>query len=832
MKRSVFGLALWMGFFLFSPTAEATHYLGSEITYEHLSGCTYRIYVTEYFDCSGIVAPPSVPSGGLSFLQTSGGCLSNQPTAINNWMVASDTEVTPFEGYFNTSAPCGSGGPLYRVRQLVFYRDYDFCNVTCPVRLSSSGCCRNGGVINLVSPSASSYAVHSEMLDPAANNSSPVWLDPSFAILDIGQKHRISLAASDPDGDSLVYSLEGLFTANGVPVNYNLGYSATSPLGPGVGISINPKTGDLSLPNTLTLPLGTYSIGVSVTEYRNGTPLGKYHRDFSAMAILGINGPGGTHPEPYIAPFGGNYPNPVGATYIDSFTVQAFQGVNLQLPIELLYPAPMGTDSFEISWSQNLPGSAFANHKNGFFMLSVKDTFPVARLHWTPQQAGQYAFNVKLEDTAKEVLSIADHSFLIVVEPCDLAVEVGMPGIDTFTICAGDSLTLNASVTGGTGPYAYFWDMTGDTTASSTYAAPGWYAVEAVGLNGCHSVDTFKIQFADACVWPGDADNDGTANNNDLLALGLTYGNTGPLRPNANLSWAAQQAINWNDTLPNGVNAVYCDTDGNGIVNDDDTLAISLNYGLTHMKGQSSLGAAGDPPLFLQAPDTVLVGDTVVMPLIFGLDSNLATDIYGMALTVQYDPMLVDSGSAHFQYNGWLGNYGNNLLGLQKDHYANGEIDLALTRTDLQNMSGYGAVANFSIVMIDDIAGKTEVSETLSLEIVKVRIIRVDGSEVLVDPQGSQIVLTKPSSTRLEDGLGKSLTIYPQPAQDQVFLEMDRPQAWEATLYNLDGKVLRSTRTFQDSRIALSLEGLSPGMYLVRVSSERGQAVRKVLVRR
>lgn len=80
-------------------------------------------------------------------------------------------------------------------------------------------------------------------------------------------------------------------------------------------------------------------------------------------------------------------------------------------------------------------------------------------------------------------------------------------------------------------------------------------------------------------VFPGDLNNDGTANYLDLLPLGVAYGQTGPTRFEATLNWQPQEAELWPFNLPvSGVNLVSVDADGNGIIDSLDLDAIAFNY--------------------------------------------------------------------------------------------------------------------------------------------------------------------------------------------------------------------------------------------------------------
>jgi len=75
-----------------------------------------------------------------------------------------------------------------------------------------------------------------------------------------------------------------------------------------------------------------------------------------------------------------------------------------------------------------------------------------------------------------------------------------------------------------------------------------------------HLHDLFNSDFqnacgsciSDTCVWPGDANSDGVANNFDVLELGIAAGSVGPVRPGANIFWTGQSGTPWSNTYANG----------------------------------------------------------------------------------------------------------------------------------------------------------------------------------------------------------------------------------------------------------------------------------------
>ena len=91
------------------------------------------------------------------------------------------------------------------------------------------------------------------------------------------------------------------------------------------------------------------------------------------------------------------------------------------------------------------------------------------------------------------------------------------------------------------------------------------------------------ITITSTIVWPGDANNDGTANVADVLPLGLYYNSTGPARPNASMTWTGQICPpGWNPDQ-----AAYADCNGDGVIDVADVLPIGLNYNQTHSKRSS-----------------------------------------------------------------------------------------------------------------------------------------------------------------------------------------------------------------------------------------------------
>ena len=166
-------------------------------------------------------------------------------------------------------------------------------------------CCRNGTIANLISPGnvGTTYWEHIPGPEIVAVNNSPRFNKRPPIYICANIPIAFDHSATDPDGDSLVYSLcdpfdglspscpvvpggAGCPTTNTPPpyssVPFASPYSSSYPLSSSPAININPSTGFLNgVPNLI----GQWVVGVCVSEYRAGVLIGTHHRDFQFNVI-------------------------------------------------------------------------------------------------------------------------------------------------------------------------------------------------------------------------------------------------------------------------------------------------------------------------------------------------------------------------------------------------------------------------------------------------------------------------------------------------------------------------------------------------------------------
>ncbi len=284
MKRIFLSIAACLFFaaaMVLPKTAEASHEMGADLTYQCINACTIRVYLRAYRYCPGA----SGIGNNITFTSQTPGC--GQPQALGNWSTQVTTEVTPVCPGFVTGCQ-QVGAPIGGVQEYFWYRDYNICNVpNCIFTISWSDCCRNPNITGLNNASSQGIAISATTLNTNITpcNSSPQFANPPVPYICQGQPFTFNQGASDPEGDSLSYSLGPCYqTAPNTQVVYAPGYSQNAPLGPSWNVTINPVTGDVTvIPQPGNMVVGVMCVYVG--EWRNGILINTIVRDIQMTVI-------------------------------------------------------------------------------------------------------------------------------------------------------------------------------------------------------------------------------------------------------------------------------------------------------------------------------------------------------------------------------------------------------------------------------------------------------------------------------------------------------------------------------------------------------------------
>ncbi len=276
-----------LSFFLiaaFLPST-ATHTKGGWMYYEYLgpginnpADLRYRVGLNYYIECSSFIIEPVFnfsifnASFPFNFIQD-----VPVPLGTNNQNQNCNQPAC---------YPCISNIPTICYKILNYETIIELPPSAAGYILSKQRCCRINNISNLQAPSNEAGVTYTISIPgvntPIANahiNSSPRFNFNDTTIVCAENPFSVSFAATDSDGDSLVYSFCNSYTGASqadpnpgtsspppfAPVPYSLPYSGVQPLGPGV--SINARTGVVS---GTAPPPGEYVITICVTELRNG----------------------------------------------------------------------------------------------------------------------------------------------------------------------------------------------------------------------------------------------------------------------------------------------------------------------------------------------------------------------------------------------------------------------------------------------------------------------------------------------------------------------------------------------------------------------------------
>ena len=292
MKKILIYLFGIIVFVLSAPDLHASHIVGGEMTYRHISGRKFEIRLSLRRDCfNGSVEAQFDDPANIAIYNSEGKLLNYlgfqgilQPKFNNddtlNEILKTECEVIGGDVCVHTTTyidtvelPFLTGGYLF-----VYQR-----------------CCRNKTLTNVLDPEFTGATYTLRITEDALryNNSSPKFVAwPPIYIC--GDRPLVfNHSAIDAEGDSIVYSLcapyQGGDTSNSKPtvaarppyktIVYRQPYSLFNLLGNSPALAIDRNTGILTGTPDPTVT-GQYLVGVCMSEFRNGRLLSEIRRDF------------------------------------------------------------------------------------------------------------------------------------------------------------------------------------------------------------------------------------------------------------------------------------------------------------------------------------------------------------------------------------------------------------------------------------------------------------------------------------------------------------------------------------------------------------------------
>ncbi|MCP4441678.1 MAG: T9SS type A sorting domain-containing protein [Aureispira sp.] len=371
-----------------------------------------------------------------------------------------------------------------------------------------------------------------------------------------------------------------------------------------------------------------------------------------------------------------------------------------------------------------------------------------------------------------------------------------------------------ATASGGGGVYAYNWSN-GSNAAVIQGLCPGVYTVtvSSSGTAGA-AIKTVTIGL-NGCVWPGDTDDNTVANNWDLLPIALAYGQQGFPRSSTGTTWAGVSAQDWNvvGALAGLPDYKHIDCDGNGLIDLNDANAIVQNYGQSYVRSTSS--ATGQLPIYVNSA-TASPKDKVALPINLGTVNSLATDVYGVAFTINYDPDLVEYGSVDADFmTSWLG---NDLMDVRYDFSQQGKLEVAVARKDRINISGYGQIGTLYFTIIEDILRSSSPGpQTMVISIDNIRLINKNNNEIGTNSISS-VVTISPVATAVDKKAlrNNEIQVFPNPAKTHIQIQ-STDLIETVQIYTTTGQLVHTQ--LDNFKQPIEIQQLPRGMYILSVKT-------------
>jgi len=340
---------------------------------------------------------------------------------------------------------------------------------------------------------------------------------------------------------------------------------------------------------------------------------------------------------------------------------------------------------------------------------------------------------------------------------------------------------------------------------------PGFVGTDAFDLfyctaaNACHQVKTIITVTAsqdttgacpcvDDCIWEGDANNDGKVSLLDLQKIGADMGSLVAKKENLNHGlWYGQKGDTSND-------AVFSDSNGDGVVTEDDVNAILENYGNLRSFSQYESLITDDYIIELEAQEeSVDSGDVLHINIIAGNDEFPAIDVHSFSFALNVSADLADSSSMQMNYlkSSWL-NHNDPTIDLQVVPM-DGRIETAITKTSGLNSSGQGIVAVLEFIVEEEAEGfrlEEGAERLISIELTDVYASDANGKTIKLKDQLLQVPIRAKEDGEENLVETKNPTfLYPNPTSEELNIELLNGETIQhLEVYNLNGILLDQVR--------------------------------------
>ena len=273
-----------MALIAFVNVGRSTHILGGDFSSRHLVDNEYSITLKLFRDCETGLAPfdASITVGIFDY--------------VTNTMVQSFVMTLGPVTNIDLGDECFQ--PDMCIEEGIYQTIVTIPNNSNEYYLAWERCCRKNGIDNILNSGDAGMTYYHQIGDPRNRNNSPVFGSyPAEGYLCLNSDNVLDFNVTEPDGDSLVFSLVDPFngysdTITPAPVlaqpapyptiQWQAPYSLTDIVGGTPAMRIDRNTGLIS---ARPAALGVFTFAVLIEEYRNGTRISLTRREITYLVL-------------------------------------------------------------------------------------------------------------------------------------------------------------------------------------------------------------------------------------------------------------------------------------------------------------------------------------------------------------------------------------------------------------------------------------------------------------------------------------------------------------------------------------------------------------------
>ena len=264
---------------------------------------------------------------------------------------------------------------------------------------------------------------------------------------------------------------------------------------------------------------------------------------------------------------------------------------------------------------------------------------------------------------------------------------------------------------------------------------------------------------------------------------------------------------------------------GDGTINDDDTLAIFNNYGLMHTFKTVQTTTVNPQLSIIPDQPMVVKGTWGTASVYLGDAISQINNINGVAFTIDFDNTLIEPNSIWLEYQNSFIDASPNLY-FRKLDFANSKLFTASTHTVSNNVNGFGKIATLHYQILSSIA----TDQVLNIGLSQANQSSATGIITPLSTNTGTLMAIGASVGVKESLISGGMLVSPNPTNGLLNISFSTvPKNTKIELYNSIGALVL-TEQMSNKTNAINMSELSSGIYFMKVlEGNKVVAVKKVV---